>query len=230
MDNYVLTEEDKKAMNIAKDILGTGRYINFMTGKGAGDVSKVLDGDIIERLELIKENQQKARIKAVEKYDKQRLEEEVKRQEEKRKRDILEKRKISSEVQKRHNEEIEQKQNKAREDEQQNTLNRLLRNRLNNAKGGSIPQQMELFQEGGLKDEGGTIDPVSGNDVPSGSTQEEVRDDIPAQLSEGEFVFPADVVRYIGLEKLMMIRQRAKAGLQRMEEMGQMGNSEEAIL
>jgi hypothetical protein len=71
---------------------------------------------------------------------------------------------------------------------------------------------------------------VSGNDVPPGSTQEEVRDDIPAQLSEGEFVFPADVVRFIGLEKLMMIRQRAKAGLQRMEDMGQMGNSEEAVM
>ena len=84
--------------------------------------------------------------------------------------------------------------------------------------------------EGGLLDEGGTKDPVSGNDVPPGSTQEEVRDDIPAQLSEGEFVFPADVVRFIGLEKLMMIRQRAKAGLKMMEDMGQMGNSEEAIM
>jgi hypothetical protein len=62
---------------------------------------------------------------------------------------------------------------------------------------------MEMFQDGGLKDEGGMIDEVSGNDVPSGSTREEVRDDIPAQLSEGEFVFPADVVRFLGLEKLM---------------------------
>ena len=87
-----------------------------------------------------------------------------------------------------------------------------------------------MFDEGGLMDEGGTVDPVSGNDVPPGSNQEEVRDDIPAQLSEGEFVFPADVVRFIGLEKLMMIRQRAKAGLQRMDDMGQMGNSEEAIM
>ena len=86
------------------------------------------------------------------------------------------------------------------------------------------------FDEGGLMDEGGTIDPVSGNDVPPGSTQEEVRDDIPAQLSEGEFVFPADVVRFIGLEKLMKIRQRAKAGLRMIEDMGQMGNSEEAIM
>jgi hypothetical protein len=52
-----------------------------------------------------------------------------------------------------------------------------------------------------------------------------VRDDIPAQLSEGEFVFPADVVRYIGLEKLMKLRQEAKQGLKQMEAMGQMGNS-----
>ena len=81
----------------------------------------------------------------------------------------------------------------------------------NKAKGG-VAEQMELFAEGGLKDEGGTVDPVSGNEVPPGATQEEVRDDIPAQLSEGEFVFPADVVRYIGLEKLMKIRQKAKAG------------------
>ena len=93
-----------------------------------------------------------------------------------------------------------------------------------------LRQQMEMFEDGGLKDEGNTVDPVSGNDVPPGSTQEEVRDDIPAQLSEGEFVFPADVVRFIGLEKLMKIRQRAKTGLKMMEDMGQMGNSEEAIM
>ena len=93
-----------------------------------------------------------------------------------------------------------------------------------------MQKQMELFEDGGLMQEGGTTDPVSGNDVPVGSTQEEVRDDIPAQLSEGEFVFPADVVRFYGLEKLMEMRQRAKAGLQMMEDMGQMGNSEEATL
>ena len=93
-----------------------------------------------------------------------------------------------------------------------------------------MQQQMSLFQEGGLEQDGGTVDPVSGNEVPVGSAQEEVRDDIPAQLSEGEFVFPADVVRFIGLEKLMMMRQEAKAGLKRMEEMGQMGNSEEATM
>jgi len=103
-------------------------------------------------------------------------------------------------------------------------------NTLMNEGGMAIEKQMEMFEDGGLMQEGGTVDPVSGNDVPVGSTQEEVRDDIPAQLSEGEFVFPADVVRFYGLEKLMEMRQRAKAGLRMMEDMGQMGNSEEAIL
>ena len=100
------------------------------------------------------------------------------------------------------------------------------------AEGGavSMDRQMSMFDEGGLEDDGGTVDPVSGNEVPPGSSKEEVRDDIPAQLSEGEFVFPADVVRYIGLEKLMMMRQQAKMGLKMMEEMGQMGNSDEATI
>lgn len=102
-----------------------------------------------------------------------------------------------------------------------------------------MPQGMEqpamakggvLLEEGGMLQEGGTVDPVSGNEVPVGSMQEEVRDDIPAKLSEGEFVFPADVVRYIGLERLMQMRQAAKEGLAKMNEMGQMGNSEEATM
>ena len=114
------------------------------------------------------------------------------------------------------------------------------------AKGGSFPdltgdgkvtkkdilrgRGVEGFGEGGLKDEGGTKDKESGNDVPSGSLKKEVRDDIPAMVSEGEFILPADVVRYHGLEKLMGLRQEAKAGLKVMEEMGQMGNSDEATI
>ena len=89
---------------------------------------------------------------------------------------------------------------------------------------------MSFFEDGGLKDEGGMVDEVSGNEVPSGSTRKEVRDDISANISEGEFVFPADVVRYLGLEKLMQMRQMAKMGLKEMEAMGQMGNSDEATM
>jgi hypothetical protein len=94
----------------------------------------------------------------------------------------------------------------------------------------NMMRQTQGMAEGGLLDEGGMIDEESGNDVPPGSLRSEVRDDIPAQLSEGEFVFPADVVRYIGLEKLMMMRQEAKQGLAQMEAMGQMGNSEQAVM
>lgn len=88
-------------------------------------------------------------------------------------------------------------------------------------------QMNSMFAEGGVADEGNTVDPVSGNEVPPGAMQSEVRDDIDAKLSEGEFVFPADVVRYIGLATLMKMRDKAKAGLKRMEEIGQMGNAEE---
>jgi hypothetical protein len=88
-------------------------------------------------------------------------------------------------------------------------------------------QMNNMFAEGGVMQEGGTVDPVSGNEVPVGAMQEEVRDDIEARLSEGEFVFPADVVRFIGLQTLMKLRDKAKAGLKRMEEIGQMGNAEE---
>ncbi len=99
-------------------------------------------------------------------------------------------------------------------------------------KGGEVTmdQQMDMFREGGLNQEGGMIDAESGNKVPVGSTRKEVRDDISAKLSEGEFVMPADVVRYHGLDKMMALRDEAKMGLRKMDAMGQMGNSEEATL
>jgi len=91
-------------------------------------------------------------------------------------------------------------------------------------------RQMELFARGGLKDEGGMIDEESGNEVPVGGTREGVRDDIEANVSNGEFIFSEDVTRYIGLDKLMRLRQEAKMGLQKMDAMGQMGNSDEATM
>jgi len=98
-------------------------------------------------------------------------------------------------------------------------------------KGGTpMYNQMEQFEDGGLRDEGGTVDEVSGNEVPVGGTKKGVRDDIPAMVSEGEFIFPEDVTRYIGLDKLMQLRQDAKMGLKKMEAMGQMGNGDEATM
>ncbi len=95
----------------------------------------------------------------------------------------------------------------------------------NKAKGGDMEQMNRLLGDGGMMDDSG--EKVNGVEVPVGSLKEEVADDIPAQLSEGEFVVPADVVRFIGLEKLMQLRDKAKQGLLRMEEMGQMGNAQE---
>lgn len=51
-----------------------------------------------------------------------------------------------------------------------------------------------------LMDKPDTVDPISGNEVPKGSSAEEVRDDIPAKLSEGEYVIPANVVRFHGVK------------------------------
>lgn len=90
-------------------------------------------------------------------------------------------------------------------------------------------QTERMLAEGGVMQEGGTVDEVSGNEVPAGSLKEEVRDDVDAKLSVGEFVVPADVVRYIGLENLMRMRDKAKAGLKQMSDIGQMGNAEEAV-
>ena len=94
------------------------------------------------------------------------------------------------------------------------------------AKGGvAMNEQMEMafMQEGGLKDDGMRQDPVSGNEVPSGSMASEVRDDIPAQLSEGEYVVPADVVRFFGVKFFEDLRTEAKIGLQSMEANGRIG-------
>ena len=67
------------------------------------------------------------------------------------------------------------------------------------------------------------VDPVSGNEVPPGSLPEEVRDDIPAMLSEGEDVVPADVLRYYGMKFFEDLRAQAKMGLAEMESNGRIG-------
>ena len=54
-------------------------------------------------------------------------------------------------------------------------------------------------------------------EVPFGSLEEEVADDVPVLLSEGEYVVPADVVRYWGLKHLEEMRTMAKCGLMSME-------------
>lgn len=98
-------------------------------------------------------------------------------------------------------------------------------NTLRFAEGGlATERQMNrLMADGGLSDDGMSMDPVSGNEVPPGSMVEEVRDDIPAQLSGGEYVVPADVVRYYGVRFFEDLRGEAKGGLNQMEQEGRIG-------
>ena len=66
-------------------------------------------------------------------------------------------------------------------------------------------------------------DPVSGNEIPLGSTAENVRDDIPSMLSEGEIVVPADVVNYYGVKFFEDLRAEAKQGYAAMDADGRIG-------
>lgn len=81
----------------------------------------------------------------------------------------------------------------------------------------------KIYEEGGLATDGLDKDPVSGNDIPPGSNAEDVRDDVSAQLSSGEYVVPADVVKYFGVAHFEKLRAKAKEGLEGMEEDGRMG-------
>ena len=67
------------------------------------------------------------------------------------------------------------------------------------------------------------VDPVSGNEIPLGSTAENVRDDIPTNLSEGEIVVPADVVNFHGVKLFEDLRAEAKNGYAQMAQDGRIG-------
>jgi len=68
------------------------------------------------------------------------------------------------------------------------------------------------------------VDPVSGNPVPVGADEDNVRDDIPAMISEGEYVLPADVVKYHGLKGILDFQNEAREGLMSMAMSGLIQN------
>ena len=89
----------------------------------------------------------------------------------------------------------------------------------------AINEQMEMA----FNNQAPQVDPVSGNEIPPGSLPEEVRDDIDARLSEGEYVVPADVVRYFGVKYFEDLRTEAKLGLSGMESDGRIGGEPMAV-
>lgn len=95
------------------------------------------------------------------------------------------------------------------------------------AEGGMVEddQMNRLMAEGGMADDGMAIEPTTGNEVPPGSLAKEVRDDIDAKLSEGEYIVPADVVRYFGVRFFEDLRMQAKQGLSQMDAQGRIGGT-----
>ena len=68
------------------------------------------------------------------------------------------------------------------------------------------------------------VDPVSGNEVPLGAKPEEVRDDVDAKLSEGEFVIPANAVRFFGVKFFESLLKKAEKGYEEMKSEGRLQN------
>ena len=83
------------------------------------------------------------------------------------------------------------------------------------------------YAKGGEVMEEALVDPVSGNEIPPGGTPEGVRDDVDAQLSEGEFVIPQNVVDYYGPEFFENIVNKAK---EKLGDDSLMKHEEEAVL
>ena len=84
----------------------------------------------------------------------------------------------------------------------------------------------ESYEEGMMPGSYYDTEEETGNPVPVGSLPEEVSDDISALLSEGEYVLPADVVRWHGLKHIQDMMVEAKAGLMSMDMMGQLHDTE----
>ena len=70
------------------------------------------------------------------------------------------------------------------------------------------------------------MDPVSGNPVPLGSNPENVRDDLPAMLSQDEYVLPAHVVKWHGLKHIQEMQMEAETGLMGLHMDGLIGGQE----
>ena len=93
----------------------------------------------------------------------------------------------------------------------------------NFSEGGMALEEQMAMNFGKIPDNTVGQDPVSGNDIPLGSTAENVRDDIPTNLSEGEIVVPADVVNFHGVKLFEDLRAEAKLGYAQMAQDGRIG-------
>lgn len=126
------------------------------------------------------------------------------------------------------------------------SLEEFLRDALSDKKGGAATLEGTVIDFSGLVNEGydlskpkfaeggvveqNNMDPVSGNPVPPGALPQEVRDDVDAKVSEGEYIIPANVVRFLGLDKLEKMVAQAEQKLLEMDQTGRIGGEKEGDL
>jgi hypothetical protein len=65
-------------------------------------------------------------------------------------------------------------------------------------------------------------DGLMSDPLPIGSSPENVADDISAMISQGEYVLPANVVKWHGLKHIMSLQDEAEMGLMMMHDVGLM--------
>jgi hypothetical protein len=85
----------------------------------------------------------------------------------------------------------------------------------NLADGGPVERQVKFVKNNNDGEEEKELP-----DPPPGATPEEVADDIPAMLSTGEYVLPANVVRYIGLDRIVGMHKSVLHKVQQMTDLG----------
>jgi hypothetical protein len=90
----------------------------------------------------------------------------------------------------------------------------------------SLGEKAIGMNTGGIAMPEDDVDPVSGNPIPVGSSAENVRDDIPAMLSQDEYVLPAHVVKWHGLKTITEMQSAAECGLMMLHADGLIGGQD----
>lgn len=96
-----------------------------------------------------------------------------------------------------------------------------------------IHEKLQGYAEGGLTGETQmALDPMSGNEIPAGGNPDGsgVSDDIQINVSEGEYIIPENVVRYIGVSRLEEMVEKAKLALEGMDANGRTGSDPEDLM
>ena len=73
---------------------------------------------------------------------------------------------------------------------------------------------------GGMAGGSGMMSDPMPNLMPVGASENEVADDISIMISEGEYVLPANVVKWHGLKHIMDMQSEAEMGLMMMHDIG----------